>query len=92
MGGGRDKRKKAKGKTPGIGDEKTNRKTEKNETKAARRLQKKTEVFLSVYISFGQCITKYSFYTASWQFCLTSVAGLARIMIWTRLQKFWFEL
>lgn len=41
MGSGRDKRKKAKGHTPGRGGEKTDRKTEKNEEKSTRRLAKK---------------------------------------------------
>ena len=47
MGNGRDKRKKAKGKVPGHGDEKTARKTELNQTKAERRTAKKVEVSLS---------------------------------------------
>ncbi len=46
MGSGRDKRKKAKGKVPGHGDEKTARKTEINQTKAERRTAKKLEVML----------------------------------------------
>ena len=44
MGSGRDKRKKTKGSKPGHGAEKTARKTEKNESKAVRRAEKKTEV------------------------------------------------
>ncbi|CAL8469827.1 g9369 [Coccomyxa elongata] len=43
MGSGRDKRKKAKGKVPGHGDEKTARKTEINQTKAERRTARKLE-------------------------------------------------
>eukprot|EP00192_Tetraselmis_astigmatica_P005231 CAMPEP_0117671142 /NCGR_PEP_ID=MMETSP0804-20121206/13165_1 /TAXON_ID=1074897 /ORGANISM="Tetraselmis astigmatica, Strain CCMP880" /LENGTH=530 /DNA_ID=CAMNT_0005479561 /DNA_START=26 /DNA_END=1618 /DNA_ORIENTATION=+ len=39
MGSGRDKRKKAKGHVPGKGAEKTERKTEKNEKKAQRRVE-----------------------------------------------------
>lgn len=52
MGSGRDKRKKAKGKVPGHGEEKTARKTELNQTKAERRTAKKIEVFLRF---FGVC-------------------------------------
>ena len=44
MGGGRDKRKKAKPKTPGAGAEKTARKTQKNEAKAEQRVMKKAQV------------------------------------------------
>jgi hypothetical protein len=44
MGSGRDKRKKAKGHTPGQGADKTAKKTEKNADKATRRLQKKAQV------------------------------------------------
>lgn len=44
MGSGRDKRKKAKGKVPGHGEEKTARKTELNQTKAERRAAKQLEV------------------------------------------------
>ncbi len=47
MGGGRDKRKKAKerkeGALPGIGDIKTERKTAKNELKKERRTIKKLQ-------------------------------------------------
>ncbi|EIE25653.1 galactose oxidase [Coccomyxa subellipsoidea C-169] len=43
MGSGRDKRKKAKGKVPGHGDEKTARKTELNQTKAERRTARQIE-------------------------------------------------
>ena len=46
MGGGRDKRKKAKPKTPGAGAEKTARKTQKNEAKAEQRVMKKAQVTL----------------------------------------------
>lgn len=41
MGSGRDKRKKQKGHKPGVGAEKTARKTEKNALKDQRRLEKK---------------------------------------------------
>lgn len=46
MGGGRDKRKKAKPKQPGVGAEKTARKTQKNDTKAEQRALKKAQVLL----------------------------------------------
>ena len=41
MGSGRDKRKKAKGSKPGVGAEKTAKKTEKNADKETRRLERK---------------------------------------------------
>ena len=44
MGSGRDKRKKAKPKTPGQGVEKTARKTEKNEERRESRASKKAAV------------------------------------------------
>ena len=44
MGGGRDKRKKAKPKTPGQGVEKTARKTERNEQRRDSRASKKAAV------------------------------------------------
>jgi hypothetical protein len=45
VGSGRDKRKKAKGgKTPGAGADKTVRKTEANDEKATRRLERKAKV------------------------------------------------
>jgi len=44
VGGGRDKRKKAKPKQPGAGADKTARKTEKNEQKAQERVLKKAQV------------------------------------------------
>ena len=43
MGSGRDKRKKAKGNTPGQGANKTATKTEKNEEKQQRRLERKAK-------------------------------------------------
>ena len=46
MGGGRDKRKKAKGHVPGQGAEKTAKKTEKNEGKAQRRTEKQAKVWI----------------------------------------------
>ncbi len=49
MGSGRDKRKKAKGKVPGHGDEKTARKTELNQTKAERRTARQIEVTPSMF-------------------------------------------
>jgi hypothetical protein len=49
MGGGRDKRKKAKPKTPGAGAEKTARKTQKNEAKAEQRVLKKAQVTCSLF-------------------------------------------
>jgi hypothetical protein len=46
MGSGRDKRKKAKGTVPGQGANKTASKTEKNEAKQQRRLERKAKVSL----------------------------------------------
>jgi hypothetical protein len=43
MGSGRDKRKKAKGTVPGQGANKTASKTEKNEAKQQRRLERKAK-------------------------------------------------
>ncbi len=43
MGSGRDKRKKAKGTVPGQGASKTAAKTEKNESKQQRRLERKAK-------------------------------------------------
>lgn len=43
MGSGRDKRKKAKGNVPGQGANKTASKTEKNEAKQQRRLERKAK-------------------------------------------------
>ncbi|KAI7844606.1 hypothetical protein COHA_001846 [Chlorella ohadii] len=40
MGSGRDKRKKVKGKKPGAGADKTERKTERNEEKRGRRMER----------------------------------------------------
>lgn len=39
-----DKRKKVKGKKPGVGADKTERKTEKNEEKRSRRLERAAQV------------------------------------------------
>lgn len=44
MGGGRDKRKKNKPTTAGLGAEKTSKKTDKNADKATRRLERKAQV------------------------------------------------
>ena len=44
MGSGRDKRKKAKPKAPGQGEEKTARKTERNEQRRDTRASKKVAV------------------------------------------------
>ena len=49
MGSGRDKRKKAKGSTPGQGTERTAKKTERNAEKAQRRAQRSVEVRLLLY-------------------------------------------
>ena len=43
MGSGRDKRKKKKGITPGVGAEKTEKKTERNSEKLQRRDEKKAQ-------------------------------------------------
>ena len=52
MGSGRDKRKKSKGKTPGQGEQKTAKKTERNESKAERRAAKGIEVGVTQQSSF----------------------------------------
>lgn len=44
MGSGRDKKKKSKGKKPGVGAQKTARKSELNEDKLQRRLERKAQV------------------------------------------------
>lgn len=43
MGSGRDKRKKAKGHTPGLGADKTAKRTDKNAEKESRRLERKAK-------------------------------------------------
>lgn len=44
MGSGRDKRRKAKGKKPGVGAQKTARKAELNDEKMQRRMERKAQV------------------------------------------------
>lgn len=48
MGSGRDKRKKNKPTTAGLGAEKTSKKTDKNADKATRRLERKAQVGASL--------------------------------------------
>ena len=52
MGSGRDKRKKQKGKQPGLGAAKTDKKTSQNATKEQRRAEKTAAVrpFSLLYI------------------------------------------
>ena len=54
MGGGRDKRKKAKPKQPGVGAAKTERKTAKNEAKAHQRASRAAQVSACVLASPGR--------------------------------------
>ena len=66
MGSGRDKRKKAKGKSPGQGEQKTTKKTEKNEDKAERRAARILEASLPhddharlpIHVAAGRCMVQ----------------------------------
>ena len=69
MGGGRDKRKKAKPKTPGAGAEKTARKTQKNEAKAEQRVMKKAQV---TFHSMQQPSARASRHVRPCRVCTTS--------------------
>jgi hypothetical protein len=88
MGSGRDKRKKAKGTVPGQGASKTAAKTEKNESKQQRRLERKAKasyIFSIPQWRLPPSLPKILKFTIIFKFLLNRVVKMILMLSWLNL-------